>query len=51
MSLLHAIAKPLSSDLNRRLGRLLAGTRLVLEQPGSRVWPYVSGGDPHETGE
>jgi phosphatidylethanolamine/phosphatidyl-N-methylethanolamine N-methyltransferase len=29
--LLNAIAKPLFSDLNRRLGPLLAGTRLVIE--------------------
>lgn len=29
--LLNAIAKPLFSDLNRRLGRLVAGTRLVVE--------------------
>jgi phosphatidylethanolamine/phosphatidyl-N-methylethanolamine N-methyltransferase len=29
--LLNAIAKPLFSDLNRRLGPLLAGTRLVTE--------------------
>jgi phosphatidylethanolamine/phosphatidyl-N-methylethanolamine N-methyltransferase len=30
--LLNAIAKPLFSDLNRRLGPLIAGTRLVIEQ-------------------
>jgi ubiquinone/menaquinone biosynthesis C-methylase UbiE len=30
--LLNAIAKPLFSDLNRRLGPLIAGTRLVVEQ-------------------
>lgn len=30
--LLNVIAKPLFSDLNRRLGRLLAGTRLVIER-------------------
>ena len=29
--LLNAIAKPLFSDLNRRLGPLMAGTRLVIE--------------------
>lgn len=29
--LLNAIAKPLFSDLNRRLGPLIAGTRLVIE--------------------
>jgi ubiquinone/menaquinone biosynthesis C-methylase UbiE len=29
--LLNVIAKPLFSDLNRRLGRLMAGTRLVVE--------------------
>src|SRR5918993_2332517 len=29
--LLNAIAKPLFSDLNRRLGPLVAGTRLVIE--------------------
>jgi ubiquinone/menaquinone biosynthesis C-methylase UbiE len=29
--LLNAIAKPLFSDLNRRLGPLMAGTRLVVE--------------------
>ena len=29
--LLNAIAKPLFSDLNRRLGALIAGTRLVIE--------------------
>jgi ubiquinone/menaquinone biosynthesis C-methylase UbiE len=35
--LLNAIAKPLFSDLNRRLGPLLAGTRLVIEhdEPGA----------------
>ena len=30
--LLNAIAKPLFSDLNRRFGPLIAGTRLVIEQ-------------------
>ena len=30
--LLNALAKPLFSDLNRRLGPLIAGTRLVIEQ-------------------
>jgi hypothetical protein len=30
--LLNAIAKPLFSDLNRRLGPLIAGTPLVVEQ-------------------
>ena len=30
--LLNAIAKPLFSDLNRRLGPLIAGTRLVIER-------------------
>jgi ubiquinone/menaquinone biosynthesis C-methylase UbiE len=30
--LLNAIAKPLFSDLNRRLGPLMAGTRLVIER-------------------
>ena len=30
--LLNAIAKPLFSDLNRRLGPLLAGTSLIIEQ-------------------
>jgi ubiquinone/menaquinone biosynthesis C-methylase UbiE len=30
--LLNAIANPLFSDLNRRLGPLIAGTRLVIEQ-------------------
>jgi ubiquinone/menaquinone biosynthesis C-methylase UbiE len=30
--LLNAVAKPLFSDLNRRLGPLIAGTRLVIEQ-------------------
>jgi ubiquinone/menaquinone biosynthesis C-methylase UbiE len=30
--LLNAIAKPLFSDLNRRLGPLIAGTRLVVER-------------------
>jgi ubiquinone/menaquinone biosynthesis C-methylase UbiE len=29
--LLNAIAKPLFSDLNRRIGPLVAGTRLVIE--------------------
>jgi ubiquinone/menaquinone biosynthesis C-methylase UbiE len=29
--LLNAIAKPLFSDLNRRLGPMMAGTRLVIE--------------------
>jgi len=29
--LLNAIAKPLFSDLNRRLGPLMLGTRLVIE--------------------
>jgi phosphatidylethanolamine/phosphatidyl-N-methylethanolamine N-methyltransferase len=29
--LLNAVAKPLFSDLNRRLGPLIAGTRLVIE--------------------
>ena len=29
--LLNAIAKPLFSDLNRRLGPLMAGTRLIIE--------------------
>jgi phosphatidylethanolamine/phosphatidyl-N-methylethanolamine N-methyltransferase len=29
--LLNAIAKPLFSDLNRRLGLLITGTRLVVE--------------------
>jgi hypothetical protein len=35
--LLNAIAKPLFSDLNRRLGPLMAGTRLVIEhdEPGA----------------
>jgi phosphatidylethanolamine/phosphatidyl-N-methylethanolamine N-methyltransferase len=30
--LLNAVAKPLFSDLNRRLGPLISGTRLVIEQ-------------------
>jgi phosphatidylethanolamine/phosphatidyl-N-methylethanolamine N-methyltransferase len=30
--LLNAVAKPLFSDLNRRLGPLIAGTRLIIEQ-------------------
>jgi hypothetical protein len=30
--LLNALAKPLFSDLNRRLGPLMAGTPLVIEQ-------------------
>jgi hypothetical protein len=30
--LLNAIAKPLFSDLNRRLGPLMAGTPLVIER-------------------
>ena len=47
--LLNAIAKPLFSDMNRRLGPLIAATPLVIEHddPG-RVWGNLSRRDPDE---
>jgi phosphatidylethanolamine/phosphatidyl-N-methylethanolamine N-methyltransferase len=40
--LLNAFAKPLFSDLNRRLGPLIAGTALVIEhdEPAAFGWTY-----------
>ena len=51
MSLLNPIAKPLSSDLIRRLGRLLAGHGSSSSNQAVAFGRTVSGGDSHETGE
>jgi phosphatidylethanolamine/phosphatidyl-N-methylethanolamine N-methyltransferase len=47
--LLNALAKPLFSDLNRRLAPLMAGTPLVIEHDEPVAFSRdLSCGDPHE---
>ena len=46
--LVNAFAKPLFSDLNRRLGPLIAGTPLVIEHDEPIALRDLSCGDAHE---